>query len=390
MLDRLVGHPHFCFLDGYSGYNQIPIALKDQEKTTFTCPFGTFAFRRMPFCLCNSPGTFQRCMMSIFSDLAEEVMKIFMDDFIVYGSSFEQCLHNLGTVLKRFQDKNLALNWEKCHFMVTEGIVLGHMISVVGLEVDQAKVSIIRNLMPPTTVKGIRSFLGHAGFYRRFIRDFSKIARPLCRLLEKDTKFNFDESCQNSFKEIKSRLVEAPIMEKPDWNREFEIMCDASDFTMGAVLGKKAEKVFKAIYYASKTFNEAQENYSTTEKEMLEIVFACEKFRPYILGSHVIIHTDHAAIKYLMAKKEAKPRLIRWVLLLQEFDLEIKDKKGCDNVIADHLSRVEKPAVQEEEREIAENFPNEQLFQLSLQSPWYADIVNFLACGIMPPEFSYQ
>ena len=155
-------------------------------------------------------------------------------------------------------------------------------------------------------------------------------------------------------------------------------------------MGKKVEKVFKAIYYASKTFNVAQENYSTTEKEILAIVFACEKFRPYILGSHVIIHTDHAAIKYLMAKKEAKPRLIRWVLLLQEFDLEKKDKKGFDNVIADHLSKMEKPAVQEEEREIAENFPDEQLFQLSLQSPWYADIVNFLACGIMPLEFSYQ
>ena len=264
------------------------------------------------------------------------------------------------------------------------------MISAAGLEVDQAKVSIIRNLIPPTTVRGIRSFLGHAGFYIRFIRDFSKIARPLCRLLEKDAKFNFDESCQNSFEEIKSRLVEAPIMAKPDWNREFKIMCDASDFAMGAVLGQKAEKVFKAIYYTNKTFNEAQENYSTTEKEMLAIVFAYEKFRPYILGSHVIIHTDHASIKYLMAKKEAKPRLIRWVLLLQEFDLEIKDKKGSDNVIANHLSRVEKLAVQEEEREIVENFPDEQLFQLSLQSPWYADIVNFLTCGIMPPEFSYQ
>ena len=120
------------------------------------------------------------------------------------------------------------------------------------------------------------------------------------------------------------------------------------------------------------------------------MVFACEKFRPYILGSHVIIHTDHAAIKYLMAKKEAKPRLIRWVLLLQEFDLEIKDKKGCDNLIANHLLRVEKHAIQEEEREITENFPDEQLFQLSLQSPWYVDIVNFLACGIMPLEFSYK
>ena len=167
-------------------------------------------------------------------------------------------------------------------------------------------------------------------------------------------------------------------------------MCDANDYAMGAVLRQKDDKMFRAIYYSRKTFNEAQENYLTTEKEMLAMVFACEKFRPYILGSHVIIHTDHAAIKYLMAKKETKPRLIIWVLLQQEFDLEIKDKKGCDNVIADHLSRVEKSIMKEEEMEVTENFPVEQLFQLSFQLPWYVDIVNFLACGVMPPEFSYQ
>ena len=390
MLDRLAGHPHFCFLDGYSGYNQIAIAPEDQEKTTFTCPYGTFAFRRMPFGLCNAPATFQRCMMSIFSDLVEEVMEVFMDDFTVYGSSFDQCLKNLETVLKRCQDKQLALNWEKCHFMVTEGIVLGHKISATGLEVDQSKVSIITTLAHPTTVKGVRSFLGHAGFYRRFIKDFSKIARPLCRLLEKDTRFNFDDSCKASFEEIKTRLVQAPIMAAPEWNQGFEIMCDASDFAMGAVLGQIKEKMFRTIYYASRTFNEAQENYSTTEKEMLAVVFACEKFRQYILGSHVIIHTDHAAIKYLMSKKEAKPRLIRWVLLLQEFDLEIKDKKGCDNVIADHLSRVERSTDEEEKLTLTENFPDEQLFKVSFQLPWYADIVNYLACGVVPSEFSYQ
>ena len=390
MLDKLAGHPHFCFLDGYSGYNQISITHEDQEKTTFTCPYGTFAFRRMSFGLCNAPATFQRYMMSMFSDLAEEILEIFMDDFTVCGSSFEHCLQNLGTILHRCQDKNLAFNCEKCHFMVTEGIVLRHRISTARLEVDQAKVSIIKTLLPPTIVKGIRSFLGHVGFYRRFIRHFSKIARPLCRLLEKDTKFNCDVACQSSFEEIKSRLVEAPIMAKPDWNSEFEIMCGASDYAMGVVLGQKANKMFRAIYYANKTFNEAQENYSTIEKEMLAMVFACERFRPYILGSHVIIHIDHATIKYLMTKKEAKPRLIRWVLLLREFDLEIKEKKGCDNVIADHLSRIEKTTVKEEGIELAKNFPYEQLFQLSFQSPWYADLVNFLVGGVMPPEFSYQ
>ena len=188
MFDKLARHSHYCFLDGYSSYNQIEIALEDQEKSTFTCPYGTFAFRRMSFGLCNAPATFQRCMMSIFSDLVEEVMEIFMDDFSVYGSSFEDCLKNLETVLQRCQDKNLALNWEKCHFKVTESIVLGHKISSTGLEVDQANITVIKTLMPPTTVKGIRSFLGHAGFYRRFIKDFSKISRPLCKLLEKRCK----------------------------------------------------------------------------------------------------------------------------------------------------------------------------------------------------------
>ena len=164
MLDMLAGHSHYCFLDGYSGYKKIAIALEDQDKTTFTCPYGTFAFRRMPFGLCNAPATFQRCMMSMFSDLVEETMKIFMDDFSVYGSSFKHCSKILETELQRCQDNNLALNWEKCHFMVTEGIVLGHKISAAGLEVDQAKVVVIKTIKPPTTVNRIRSFLGHLGF----------------------------------------------------------------------------------------------------------------------------------------------------------------------------------------------------------------------------------
>ena len=150
---------------------------------------------------------------------------------------------------------------------------MGHKIYAAGLDVDQAKVSIIKTLLPPTIVKGIRSFLGHAGFYKRFIKDFSKISRPLCRLLEKDAKFDFDESCKAAFDEIKSRFVIALIMVTPDWNKEFEIMCDASDYAMGVVSGQRIEKIFKAIYYATKPFNEAQKNYSTTEKEMLAMVF---------------------------------------------------------------------------------------------------------------------
>ena len=219
-------------------------------------------------------------------------------------------------LLQRRKEKNLALNWEKCHFMVKEEKVLGHKILVAGLEVDQAQISIIDTLVLPTTVKEVRSFHGDAGFYRRFIKDFSKIARPLCRLLEKDTKFVFDDACKFAFDEVNSRLVIAHVMATQNWNKNYEIMCDARDFSMGAVLRQRIERTFKAIYYASKTFNEAQENYSTREKEMLSMIFSCEKFRSYIMGFHVIVHIDHATIKYLMVKKDAKPRLIGGVLLL--------------------------------------------------------------------------
>ncbi|KAM6549673.1 hypothetical protein CsatB_021349 [Cannabis sativa] len=393
MLDKLAGQEYYCFLDGYSGYHQIAIAPEDQEKTTFTCPYGTFAFRRMPFGLCNAPATFQRCMMAIFSDLIEKCIEVFMDDFSVFGSSFDQCLSNLELVLARCEDSNLVLNWEKCHFMVTEGIVLGHKISKEGIEVDRAKVSTIENLPPPISVKGVRSFLGHAGFYRRFIKDFSKVAKPLSNLLASGVPFEFGKDCLEAFQILKEKLISAPIVTTPNWELPFEIMCDASDYAIGAVLGQRVDKVFRTIYYASKTLNDAQLNYATTEKEMLAIVFACDKFRPYLIGNKVIVYTDHSAIKYLMTKKDAKPRLIRWVLLLQEFDLDIKDKKGTENLVADHLSRLELEESQNtKEVQINEQFPDEQLFSVreSLMVPWYADYVNFLAANITPPELSRQ
>ncbi|CAL2256441.1 unnamed protein product [Prunus armeniaca] len=284
MLERLAGHSHYCFLDGYLGYNQIPIAPEDQDKTTFTCPFGTFAYRRMPFGLCNALATFQRCMMSIFSD------------------------------------------------MVERGIVLGHIISSQGIEVDRAKVELISKLPPPTSAKEVHSFLGHAGFYRRFIKDFSKVTKPL------------------------------------------------------GCVGQRVDKLPHVIYYASRTLNDAQMNYSTTEKELLAVVFALEKFRSYLIGSKVIIFSNHAPLRHLLTKKDTKPRLLRWILLLQEFDLDIKDKKGTKNVVADHLSRL----VQEGgDLPINESFPDDQLFSIE-QLPWYADIVNYLAQKYIPKNWDKQ
>jgi len=332
--------------------------------------------------------------MSIFSDMVERFIKVFMDDFSVFGSCFDECLKNLTLVLRRCEETNLVLNWEKCHFMVQEGIVLGHRISDRGIEVDKAKIQVIEKLPPPTSVKGIRSFLGHAGFYRRFIKDFSKITKPLCNLLEKDAKFDFSEECLKSFNMIKEKLVSAPVVVAPDWNLPFELMCDASDYAVGAVLGQRKDKTFYVIYYASRTLNDAQLNYATTEKELLAVVFAFEKFRSYLIGSKVIVYTDHAALRYLFAKKDAKPRLIRWILLLQEFDLEIRDKKGCENVVADHLSRIEN-LKQTTTEDINEKFPDEQLFMVDrtahhMEAPWYVDYVNFLASNITPPDFNYH
>ncbi|KAK8666162.1 hypothetical protein V6N13_006314 [Hibiscus sabdariffa] len=190
----------------------IAIAPEDQSKTTFTYPYGTFAFRRMPFGLCNAPATFQRWMIAIFSDMNEDYLEIFMDDFSTFGDNFDSCLSSLEKVLTRCEESNLVLNWEKCHFMVDEGIVLGHKISSRGMEVDRAKIDVISKLPPPTTVKGICSFLGHAGFYRRFIENFSKITKPLCSLLEQGRQFEFNEACTKAFEILKDKLVTVPIV----------------------------------------------------------------------------------------------------------------------------------------------------------------------------------
>ncbi|GJU59277.1 reverse transcriptase domain-containing protein [Tanacetum coccineum] len=273
------------------------------------------------------------------------------------------------------EDTNLVLNWEKCHFMCKEGIVLGHKISKSGIEVDRAKVDVSDCLTPTfrTTVKGVRSFLGHAGFYRRFIQDFSKISRPITHLLEKDTPFVFSQDCINAFETLKKKLTEAPILVVPDWNLPFELMCDASDFAIGAVLG-----THKSNHFQSDSF--------------LLVVYAFEKFWPYLVLSKSIVYTDHSALKYLMNKQDAKPRLLRWVLLLQEFDITILDKKGSENLAADHLSRLENPHKDVlENKDINEHFPLETLGVISNGStPWFADFANYHAGNFIIKGMSTQ
>nr|GEV15741.1 reverse transcriptase domain-containing protein [Tanacetum cinerariifolium] len=363
MLERLAGNEYYCFLEGFSGYFQIPIDPKDQEKTTFTCPYGTFAYRCMPFGLCNAPGTFQRCMMAIFHDMIEKTLEVFMDDFSVFRNSFQTCLSHLEKILK----------W---------------------IEVDKAKVDVIARLPHPTTVKGIHSFLGHAGFYRRFIQDFPKIARPR-PVIEKDTPYVFSKECVEAFRTLKRKLNEAPILIAPDWDLPFELMCDASDFAIDVVLRQRQEKHFRPIHYASKTMAEAESNYTITEKEMLAVVYALKKFWSYLIMNKSIVYTDHSTLKYLFAKKYSKARLLCWVLLLQEFTFKVIDTKGTENLAADHLSRLENPPQNVlDPKEINESFPLETLNMVSSRGNsstlWFADFTNYHAENFVVKGMSSQ
>ena len=246
----------------------------------------------------------------------------------------------------------------------------------------------ISNLPTPKCVKDIRSFLGHVGFYRRFIRDFSAIVCTLCNLLAKDVTFEGSQACEGAFDKLKTMLVSPPIMRSPNWELPFEIMCDASDYVIRDVLGQREDKKAFVINYASKTLNSAQSNYTTTEKEFLVVVFALEKFRSYIVGSPVTIFTDHAVLKYLLSKQDTKPHLTKWILLYQEFNLTIKDKKGVENVVGDHLSRLV-PETTSKGLPIGNTFPDEQLFAL-VNCSWYADIVNYLVTSQIPPQWTSQ
>nr|GEU95828.1 retroelement Pol polyprotein-like [Tanacetum cinerariifolium] len=221
--------------------------------------------------------------------------------------------------------------------------------------------------LPCTNIGWLDSFRDPShyrlGYSRRFIQDFSKISRPMTHLLEKDTPFVFSEDCIQAFQTLKKKLTKAPILIAPNWDLPFELMCNASDFSIGAVLGQRHEKHFRPIHYASKTLTDDESNYTTTEKEVLAVVYAFEKLRSYLIMNKCIVHTDHSSLKYLFAKKDAKARLLRWVLLLQEFDFDVIDTKGAENLAADHLSRLENPYENVlDPKEINENFPLETVY----------------------------
>ena len=215
-------------------------------------------------------------MTAIFSDFFGNILEVFMEDFCVFGHDFDSCLAHLTKILEVCVKKRLVLSWEKSHFMVREGVVLGHLVSGKGLEVDKANIEVIQNLPLPTTLRDLRSFLGHVGLYGRFIQDFAKVSKPLTTLLCKDKDFVIDKEGERAFEMLKLALIEAPILQICNWDLPFEIMCDASDYALGVVLGQWVDKKPTAIWYAGKTLAEAQINYTTAEKELLALVYALE------------------------------------------------------------------------------------------------------------------
>jgi hypothetical protein len=270
--------------------------------------------------------------------------------------------------------------------MMSEGIVLGHFISSQGIQVDPSKIQVIKDLPTPKTQTEVRSFLGHDGYYRRFIKNFSKIASPLFVLLMKNAEFKWTNFCQEAFNTLKHQLSTAPILRGPDWTLPFHISSDASDTAIGAVLGQEENHPPYTIYFISKNMTPAELNYTVTENEFLAVIYAINKFRHYITGYSTFVHTNHSAIKYLMNKRITNARVTRWLLLLQEFDITIVDRPGKENVVADFLSQL----THDDDTPIDDSFPDEYLFAVSAHSPWYADIANYLVAGKLPPHLFYR
>ena len=337
VIERLSGSEVYNFLDGFSGYNQITIAPEDQPKTTFTTEWGIFSWRVMPFGLTNAPSDFQRSMCVIFRPLIRKNLEVFLDDLGIH-SSMETHLDHLEDCFKRCREFSLCLNPLKCNFLVTHGVVLGHIVSRHGMAADESKIKVIIQMAPPKTPKDVQIFMGHVNYHRRYIRLFAELAKPLYTLL---ILFEWTEECEYAFNELKSRLCSAPLLRPPNWDIIFHVHTDASGQALGVVLTQPGEhQKDYPIYFASQQFNDAEANYTVTEREALAMVYSVKKFRYYLLANSFKFFVDHQALLYLVNRPCSTGRITRWLLILQEFDFEIVVKKGKQHFMADHMSRV--------------------------------------------------
>lgn len=339
ILDQLGQCKYFSTLDLASGFHQLLINEDDAPKTAFSVPQGHYQFNRMPFGLKNAPATFQRLMNTALSGLQGVRCFVYLDDIVIYSHDLSSHIENLSSVFQRLRDFNLKLQPDKCEFLRREVAYLGHVITENGVKPNPEKTKAVTEFPTPKSPKDIKSFLGLVSYYRRFIPDFSKIAKPLTLLLKKDSPFLWENKQQLAFDELKHKLTSAPVLIYPDFSKPFILTCDASNHAIGAVLSQGPDGQDRPIAYASRTLNKSESNYSTTEKELLAIIFGCKNFRPYLYGRKFRIITDHRPLKWLFNHKDPSSKLQRWRLKLEEYEYEIGYQKGKLNAAADALSR---------------------------------------------------
>jgi hypothetical protein len=343
MLDALANCAYFSTLDLTSGFWQVAMDPADQEKTAFCTRFGTYEFTVMPFGLCNAPATFQRLMNSVFYEVLWKFVLVYMDDIIIFSKTSEEHHEHLETVFKMLTEAKLKLNPDKCDFYQNRILFLGHMISKEGIQPNPALVEKIKNCPRPTTKSKVRSFLGLASYYRRFIKNFSGIARPLYNLTKQDELFSWTEDCENAYDHLRNCLTTQPIVVYPDFNRHFYLHTDASNYAIGAVLAQKDKEGHeRVIAYASRVLSPAETNYTVTEKECLAVIWSTKHFHTFLQGSAFSIVTDHEAIPWLKKHNNPKGRLARWIIHLSEYEpYTILRRKGSSHTNADALSRLE-------------------------------------------------
>lgn len=338
ILDKLGRATYFSTIDLVSGFHQIQLDKKDFEKTAFSVNSGKYEFTRMPFGLKNAPATFQRVMDSVLREFIGVCCLVYMDDIIIFSSSFEEHVKDIRKILQKLKEACLKIQLDKCYFFRPEVQFLGHTVTKQGVKPNSDKIEVIKNWPIPKTEKELKQFLGTIGYYRRFIKDFAKMVKPLTQLLRNDTDFKFTAKETQCFEKCKSLLIMDPILAYPDFEKEFILTTDASDFAIGAVLSQGQIGKDRPIAYASRTLSKAEENYCTTEKELLAIIWAVKHFRPYLYGRRFKLITDHQPLIYSMTS--ANQKIIRWKIDLSEFDFETIYKPGRENVVADALSRI--------------------------------------------------